>query len=397
MLKRAISLVCALALAGCAAGGGAAASHTAKINVSGENRYKAARLTPEVMNASNGDLSDIRVTDGSGENIPYFINTGYEKAYSSTETHRMALINSYVKDDSFYFDYELAETQFGDTVATSVEFITRDTDFAKEIEVYGSYDNTHWEYVQNDKIYSVDDKIKLSVEFSKPQKFTCYRFKLSNNQEMISFDYANLVYSVETSEGNYFIESFEPAFSIKAGEKTTEVIIEGLKNLWLCDATFHTGSMFKRSFRAPDGIETELYNLSTNGESYADTALPLHWNVSRDDAFVVTVYDGDDKPIEITGVTVRYYAADVVFDGSAEGGYTLEFGGGAEKTAPVYDIAQYSDEILRGGIDRAELFDIQYSAVSVKPERDYGPAFNIAVVAVTLLLGAVILMRLRKK
>ena len=375
----------------------AALANTAKIEIDGENQYKAIRLTPQIYNESNSDLSDLLIKNSSGENVPYFINVGIKYMTTSKERYSMELINSYLKEDSFYFDYKLANEQKNDIVSTAIEFTTKNTNYAKEVDVYGSYDNVNWDFIQKDTIYSIDDKSKLVIEFFDSQKFTYYRLKLANNLEQISFDTVNLVYSIETSEETYFIESLEPEFSIESGDKRTNIVIKDLKNLRLCDVTIYTDSMFKRNIRTSHGINKEIFNLSLNGTSYSDTTIPLAWNISRDETYIITIMDADDKPIQVDSIVVRYYADELVFNGNSDEVYTLEFGEDSTKTAPVYDIERYKNEILQGTIDRAVIGEISYAVGETLPERDYKLIFNIVIIGITVLLGTVILLKLKQK
>ena len=398
MWKKAISIIFLLFLVGCAAvDSDVSKTHTAGIEISGVNEYKAVRLTPQIYNSSNYDLSDLLIKDSSGEDVPYFLNTGSSSAHITREVYQMSLINSYIKDDKFYFDYMLAVERDGDMLSTSIEFTTKDTGFAKEVDVYGSFDNMHWEFVQSDKIYSIDDKSKLEIKLARPQKYTHYRLELANNLEQIAFSAVCLVYHVEMYEESFFIESLEPAFTVESADRKTDIIIEGLHNLRLCDVTIHTESMFMRNAGRPQGGSKELYNLTLNGTSYSDTTMPLGWYIPRGETFIITIDDGDDKPIAVSSVTVRYYADDVVFKGESGGVYTLEFSGNAEKRAPVYDIERYKNDILKGEIDSAAIGEINYAIDEAPPERDFKLVFNIVIVAVTLLLGVVILLKLKKK
>jgi hypothetical protein len=308
----------------------------------------------------------------------------------------MALVDSYTKDDNFFFDYKLAEEQSGDTIATSIEFATMYTGFAKSVDVLGSHDGINWDFVQSDTLYSVDDKSKLAINFKRPQKFTHYRIRLGNNLERILFHRVNLVYSTVTSEETWFIESLTPSFTVESEDKKTKIIIEGLKHLRLCDMVIETDSMFIRNFSTPGGVKKELYNLSINGALYNDTTLPLNRYVSRDDTYIVTINDADDRPINIKNVTVRYYADDLVFEGNAGETYTLEFGADSVKSAPVYDIGRYKNEILKGPVDRLALGEIRY--IEPAPEKIIFNKiiFNIAVILVALLLGVLIVLKLKK-
>jgi hypothetical protein len=377
---------------------GVAFAHSAAIKVSGGNRYKAVRLTPQIYNAANEDLSDILIKDGAGGDVPYFIHTGFKNINASKETYPMELIDAYIKDDRFFFDYRLAAGRNSDAIATAIEFTSQNADFVKSVDIYGSYDNVHWEFVQSDKLYSVDGIQKLTVEFIRPEKYTHYRFKLTNNLERISFDAVDLIYNTEISDEVYFIESLVPEFTVESAGQRTNVMIGGLKNLRLHDITVHSDSMFKRTAGAPQGVSREIYNLSLYGTSYSNTTIPLNGQISQDETYVITIFDYDDQPIKINGITIRYYADEIVFEGGAGEAYTLEFGADPAKAAPVYDIVRYKNEILKGTLDRAALGEIHYSAVEAPPpERNYKALFNVVVVCIALLLGVVILLKLRER
>jgi hypothetical protein len=371
-------------------------SHDAEIKIEGENLYKSVRLTPQIYNAANRGLSDLLIKN-KDENIPFFINSSEGKTNETRETYLMRLINSYIKDDNFFFDYKLAFAGDSDVIATSIEFLTNNTGFAKSTEVFGSYDNRHWEFVQSDMLYVVDSKSKLEINFYHPQKYTHYRLKFANNLEQISFYAVNLVYSLQISEETFFIESFKPKFTVETKDKITKVLIEDVKNLRLCDLQIETDTMFIRKVKVQNVNEKELYNLSVNGTTYTDTVLPLNRKVSEDDIFTVSISDGDDKPVDIKSVTIRYYADDLVFQGEVGDVYKLEFGEDFKRSAPVYDIQRYKNEILKGPIDKLELSDIVY--VKVEPAREpvsYRIIFNIVVSVIGLLLAVLIILKLKK-
>ena len=372
-------------------------AHSATLQIGGEGRYKAIRLTPEIYNNANSDLSDILIKNSQDEPVPYFINTGFQRVSEIREAYAMVLIDAFTKEDHFFFDYKLTTERERDTVATSIEVSTHNTDFAKSVDIYGSYDNLYWEFVQKDKLYAIDNKAKFVVEFNKPQKYTHYRFELTNNLEKISFDAVNLIYSATASEKSYFIETLLPAFTVEEKDKTTHISIDGLKNLRLCDITIETDSMFKRNAFAPRMPGKELYHLSLNDTSYTDTTLPLNWQISQENTYVITIANNDDKPIDVKGIVVHYYVDEVVFEGTANERYSLDFGQDAAKTAPVYDIERYKDEILKSAIDKAIVGPINYAEEKEKPaERDYKFIFNIVVIGTTILLGGLIFLRLKR-
>jgi hypothetical protein len=220
---------------------------------------------------------------------------------------------------------------------------------------------------------------------------------IKNSGENVPYFINSSVGKTNETEETYFIESFTPEFTVETQDKTTRILIEGLKNLRLCDLQIETDSMFIRKARASRGIEKELYNLSINGTTYTDTVLPLNRRVSESDIFTVSISDGDDEPVNITGIIVRYYADDLVFQGNAGGVYRLEFGADLSRAAPVYDIERYKNEILKGPIDRLVLGEIVY--VQTEPAREIiipKIVFNIVVTVIGILLAVLIIFKLKK-
>ena len=382
-------------------------ANRATIDDRGVNRYKSLRLTPEIYNHANSDLSDVRIVDAKGETVPYFIHSGYQTIATETAYFPLALIHAYDKDDAFYFDYTLTESYDFDILATALVFTTSDVNFAKNVEVYGSHDDIHWTFLQRDLLYQVSDKAKLEIAFDGAQKYTHYRLILENNLERIAFRTADLVYSQAATQSHYFIEGLTPGFRTEEVDQSTHIYIDGLKNLRLSGIMIDTDSMFMRTVEAPSlSVRKELYNLSFGDTLYRDTTMPLLARTSREDSLVLMISNGDDRPIDVAGIRVWYYADELIFEGDGNGGegeskskgegYTLHFGADSDAQAPVYDIARYKDEILKGDIDRLGMRDVRIEEIAPAPEpRDYRVLFNAVVIGVAVLLGVLIIVKLR--
>jgi len=401
-MRKRISLVLAAVLA-CLCCAMPASAYSAAIEVVGGNRYQSIRLTPEVYNHANSDLSDLRILDSAGEAVPYFVNSGVQTVTKGEEIYPLMLVDAYAKGDAFYFDYALADAGGNgeDTVATALVFTTRNRGFAKRVAVYGGYDGEHWTFVQDDMLYVVDDVEKMDIVFPQQQKYTNYRLVMTNNLEAIAFDAVALVRSMMEVDSGLFMESLMPVFSVEESGTETLIKLEGLRNLRLCDITLETDSMFKRTVHVPYAGDKVLYNLELNGVAYTDTTLPMSlWQTVREETMVLTVENHDDKPIKVTGVAVRYYADEVVFEGRPGEAYTLQYGADETKKAPVYDIAAYKDEILKSDIGEAVIGVVVENEKRVKevpPAHDYSGVFNAVIIGVAVLLGGVILLRLYKK
>ncbi|MDR2599782.1 MAG: hypothetical protein LBC73_05845 [Oscillospiraceae bacterium] len=257
-------------------------ANTAIIENSGDNRYKSIRLTPEIYNNANSDLSDLRILDANGEYIPFFINSSSQSDHNEAES--------------------------------------------------------------------------------------------------------------------YFAETLTPNFQTEEKDKKTYIYIEGLKNLRLGEITIETDSVFQRMVEISSfGIRRELHNLSFSDTVNKDTSIPFNRNISREEILTIIIHNGDDHPINILGITIQYYADELVFEGVSEM-YTLRFGADSSIRAPIYDIVRYKDEILKNDIDRLEMQNITFEEIQPEPEQyDFRMIFNIVTAVVTVLLGLLIFLKLRNK
>jgi len=277
-MKRIISLAAALFLLLSIT----AFANTATFENGGDNRFKSIRLTPEIYNHSNMNLSDLRIRDELGEYVPFFI-------HNHAETPR--------------------------------------------------------------------------------------------------------------DEG-YFVEEFAPSFSVEETERRTLIHIKDLRNIRLSSITIDTDSVFQRTVRSPFLNPQELYNLTFNDATHSNTTLQYFGQTPDGEIFTLSIYNGDDRPININGIAVRYYTDELVFEGGGSAYFTLHFSGERSLQAPVYDIARRRSEILRGEIDGLELREIVFAEpieLEPLPERDFTMIFNIAVIAVAILLALLILLKLKKK
>lgn len=372
-------------------------AQTAEVQSAGDRPYKSVRLTPEIYRGANADLSDLRVQNSAGKDIPYFIHAGELSRTQQSERYPMELLDAYTKDDAFYFDYALAEMPDGDALSTSLVLETRSPNFAKDVTLFGSHDNRHWEHVQDDVLYSVEGKSKLEIVFAATQKYTHYRLRLANNLEKLTFDSVMLQYDQTETAQAYFRERLRPSFTTEEVGQDTLIHIGELKNLRLTDITLETDSMFLRRVTDPFGGSKELYNLSFERVAYQDTVLTLDQTRSSEETLTLKIINHDDAPISIAGVSVGYCADEIVFAAGTEQSFTLRFGDPAA-TAPVYDIASYKDQILQEGVDRLPVGAVTLEQTPEPPkEPDYALIFNVVIFAIAALLGALILMRLRKQ
>ncbi len=374
-------------------------SYSANIENSGNKKYKAVRLTSEIYNNIQGNMADLELYSKENEPIPYFINSSEESDLILNAVYEMKEINSFEKDNYFYFDYTLKTPQDEDVTASSIKVETENKNFVKEVEIFGGYDNVKWEKVQEDIIYNVDGSRKLEIAFDGMKKYTHYRFKLSNNLEKISFTNVKLEYNKVIQEQEYFTDTIVPKFTTEERENTTVVKINNFRNLKLSSITLKTDSKFKRLVTF-NGFESKmLYNLEFENTKYKDLTIPLgQYRVANATAEII-IDNKDDKPIEILGIEAKYLVDELIFDGSVADEYTLKFGN-SESIAPKnYDISNYKDQILKEGYDVLSIQEIikkETSDANNEQQLDLKLVFNIVLGTIAVVLGIIIIRKLKK-
>jgi hypothetical protein len=375
-------------------------SHSASIENKGDRKYKAVRLDAEVYNNIRQNMADVAIYDNNNEPVPFFINSYTEVGKEEKRTYEMTLINSYVKDEDFYYDYGLVNPQDEDVIATSIEIETGMEGFAKEVEVLGSYDNVRWEKVKDDILYSVGGNKKPGIYFNSIKKYPFYRFRISNNLEKISFASVELKYNKVLMERAYFSSTISPEYTVEEKERKTVIKVPEFKNLKLLSVTLKTDSMFKRNVTFDNRVSKMLYNLDFENTRYQDLTLQLdNYRVGYGISEIV-IDNQDDKPVNIQGIEAEYLVDELIFEGSKQENYALKFGNVVMSIPKSYDISNYKEQILNEGYDILSVKDIKEEYIvsdeDSQPPYDYKLIFNITITAVAVIMGVILFLKLKK-
>lgn len=373
-------------------------SHSARIQNSGNKKYKAVRLSPVIYNNINENMADLVLYNKNNEPVPYFINSFIESEIESKKTYEMKLVNSFVKDEYFYYDYTLKNSQDEDVTATSIELQSDKSDFAKKVEIFAGYDNVKWEKVQDDMIYDIDGNKKLEIVFDNIKKYTYYRFKIPNNLEKVSFSNVVLKYNKMLQKKDYFTDTILPTFTTDERGTATVIKIHDIKNLNLSSITLKTDSIFKRNVSFDSNASKMLYNLEFQSTKYKDLTIPLDRYRVTADTVEMVIDNKDDKPIKVLGIEATYMVDELIFDGSQSEDFTLRFGNNEIQIPKSYDISNYKEQILNEGYDVLSIEEIKTEPqkAPVKSQYDYKLIFNITILAVATVMGIIIVLKLKK-
>lgn len=369
-------------------------AHTASVNIlSNETEYISVPVSPDIYPSCRPDLGDIRIYDRDGNILPYFIHSLTQEVKENS--YPMQKLDSFIKNGFLYCDYTLEQNYSHDILASSLVLKTTSNNFAKSVKLYGGYDGLEWTFLQEDNIYSVKDAQKLSFDFSKPQKYTHYRITFPDGGENLEFTAASLYFFETVRDDLQFTSVINTEFSLENIEQNTLIHIPALKNMRLEYIAIDTDDMFKRNVSCLGKFQT-LQKLTFGSETVSDTAFRLDGMTAPDD-LILTIYNGDNNPINIKEIKASYYENYLIFKASKPP-YKLEFGD-INQTKPIYDIENYKNEVLNQPITKAELSDIIFDNTDMPPEKNNINTriiFNITICSAAAILIVLLISALRK-
>ncbi|MGL4853649.1 MAG: hypothetical protein ACRC37_00130, partial [Lentisphaeria bacterium] len=139
-----------------------------------------------------------------------------------------------------------------------------------------------------------------------------------------------------------------------------------------------------------------LYNLSFENENYKDTTIDLENNMVRSNKLELRIENKSDKPIKIDSIKIGYYADELIFRCKADDKLQLEFSGNIKNLSPPYDMNSYRANILKQPVDRLPLGQLETIIChETKPPVDLKWVFNILVIACTIILGIIVIYKIK--
>lgn len=333
--------------------------------------YKAVELNyyiyDEIFNnyyETDNNLNSLRIVDGKGEYVPYFLESG-------EGSNRL----SKVREDSNSTTYKITNLE-----KATVNYVPYTMTFNKpnnnkeyiaNVEVYGSNDDTDYELITKDILYFTDGRIKDFIELADCENYSYFKVVYEQNTEIPDFTDINIKYGYYKSEDLTELQKLQEgdtnidmAYEVTQLNDTneTEIIIHFIDGLYVDNIEIFADGVFVRDVVFDDNIY-EIYNYSkdgmpiTNTKVYADSQ-----NFCEEYSKKIIIKNNDDKPINITGVNVTYRYERAVFESSGVDNYYVEFGN-RNLEEPIYDIQKLRSKIIDEGYDILELGEVETTDV----------------------------------
>jgi len=327
--------------------------HEKEIKIGGEISYQTYTLFPfdeEVFRNANPNLSDIRIIANGKEEIPYKLLV--EKEYYVREFHPGKILNlSFIPGEYQFFIADLGETGI---LHNQIKILITSVNFRREVIVEGSNDQENW-FVLNDKGHIYD--------YSPPK----FEFKQRNT----NVDYPESTYRylkvtimskeeepLEVTGAEIYRQAIiaarkisYPTHIVNQGideEHRTSFIILDLGNSGLPSNSLQiktTDTNFSREVALEGSNDNQNWRVieyrdvifSFSTPKFTGSKLIIDYSESNFRYLKLTIFNKDDKPINITSASISGILRKVLFKYDPSKNYKLYYGN-PNARYPEYDI-----------------------------------------------------------
>ncbi|KGE20215.1 DUF3999 family protein [Paenibacillus wynnii] len=377
-----------------------------QIELESKAAYQQFYLDEEVYGQAAGDLRDLRIVNGKGEYIPFYIDSEAEVTEESVVTYDSSLIRNAKQGRDTLFDYKIIPVrENADIQGDTLVFELPDEAFLKHVQVFGSYDGNTWETLNKSDLYSTDGLNQNRVKLGSTYKFSHYRLLVKDNIENLKFDKLQLLHNNTALRTTSFLRQHTPNYEIKQEGNRTDILVHN-NHLKVSKVLLQSTGNFTRRYELLDdkgqGISTkgngELYRLDFKDARIEATDIVPSHGVSSS-SFRIVIYNRDDTPIHISGISTEYLVDKLVFAEAGEGPYQLLYGN-VEASTPQYDISNFKTLIEAGDVGLSKLgaavLEQTITDASAKSNRFLSKmGFNTVIIVVSLLLIIILARKLK--
>lgn len=381
-------------------------NYSAPIYCEGNNLYKMFFVTEDIYERASPDLADLRIVDQHGEYIPFYIQHGLSIVRENKILYKSEVVKRFKKNNDSYIDVQIIPLKSNtDVSGNSLIFELPKENFLKNIEIYGSNDGDSWSYIGKDYVFKIEEREKKEVGVGHKSKYTYYRIVVLDNPEDITLTNVNLSDQYTDSQWSSYFKMAQVNFDIKTDKTDSVITFFNDKKLKIKQIIIEVEGNFQRNYKIygdnPNVTPLksgELYNLQLENVKISGTNIDLSNNPTSASQITIKIDNRDDRPLNIKFVKIEYYIDKIVFPGSGNASYQLNFGN--DKAAkPKYEIELQKKYIEKEQQDSSKLGTIEEKHKNLPPASSLNMkyVFNGIIVIISVLLITVLVSRMNVK
>ncbi|MFH1048413.1 MAG: DUF3999 family protein [Patescibacteria group bacterium] len=313
-------------------------------------------LDQGVFNNAKKDLGDLRVADRGGNEVPYKLIIE-RSVFSQENIYPVFVLNNSYSAEGGYniFIVDFGESGF---LNSSLNILTGSENFKRTVEISGSNDMASWNALKtNGYIYDYTDKVAnfkaQNTKIDYPENaFRYIQVKIFSGGEAPLAITGAQVSKIKKSESKEAV--FNPKYEVRENsvKRTTEVVIDLSKKGWpisnimitSTDENFNREAVVYESSDKNNWRRVgEDYIFTYNTPKFAGANLEVGCSETSERYLKIEIYNGDNSPISITGISAKTILRSIAFQYGMEalvGEYKLYYGN-PKANFPEYDLEKF--------------------------------------------------------
>lgn len=316
------------------------------------NQLVKVTLDQDVFNGSEESLRDLRVVNNSGEEVPYKIIVERGN-FSERNIYPVKILNnSFVPGQDNLFVVDFGQGGF---LNSSLRILTASENFRRQVEVSGSNDMQDWRVLKTDGyIYDYTDKqgnfkaqsatinypenayrylqVRIFLGGEAPLKVTGAQVSKITNNVAVATKFSPIYQTQQNTERKVT----EVVIDLeKKGRPTNNILVDSpAKNFNREVAIYESDD--KNNWRVLG--QDYIFNYDT--PKFKGASLSVKYPESNSRYLKLDIYNGDNQPIVISGLSIESVLRDVVFQYVPGINYRLYYGNDKAKF-PEYDLNSF--------------------------------------------------------
>lgn len=339
---------------------------TAKLKKVTQNGFHEIIVSPEVRSFSKQDLSDIRLFDSKGVEVPYFIQTAKNSSFNTFEEYTIVSKTVLPKKST-----SVIVAIPSNKSHNQLSLFIANSDVEKKYSISGSDDQKEWFGISNSQmLYELSSTSETSVVKTISYPLNTYRYL------KIDFDDQKTLPVNVLKVGNFTSQSQKSALQEIFPKKsiTTEIPLEKETQIHiLFDApqvineisfeiskpTYYkrTAILYKKikrqTKRKSQIFDEEITSFELNSNATNTFIFPQIFERE----FFIKIKNHDNQPLSISKIKYHQKPISIIADLNSNETYILKTGN-KKLAAPEYDLSNFKNNIA-GNLPQTALYDIQ--------------------------------------
>jgi hypothetical protein len=348
---------------------------TGKLKGVSQNGFHEIRLSPEIRSSSKQDLSDIRIFDPKGNEIPYFIQTSTNVSSDSFEAYTIISKKAEPKKTTSII-IAVPPTKNNNQLSLFIA----NSDAVKKYSISGSDDQKEWFGISDSQsLYDLNSTTESSVIKTITYPLSTYKYLKIDFDDRKTLPVnilkvGNFTTNIQTQSLQQVIPEKLTTTEIPSQKETQIHILFSAPQIMnqivfeISKPTYYNRNviLYKKTKqiinRKSQVYEEEIASFELNSKVKNSFTIP---EIFEKEVFI-KIENQDNLPLTISSIKFNQKPISIIADLNAGENYILKTGN-KNLTQPEYDISNFKDNIT-AALPQISISEVRHAAQAKKNE-----------------------------